>query len=84
VVDAIFPTLYGPTGNKPSAKLPMRRRCSDVRAAFHVLLICWREDGLTPAEGEIKMSSESCSQVRDGVYLEEETVVVDFAGFVSW
>jgi hypothetical protein len=44
VVDVIFPTWYSTTGNKTSATLPMRRRCSDVLAGFHVLLTCWRVD----------------------------------------
>jgi hypothetical protein len=38
VVDVIFPTWYRTTGNKTSAKLPMRRRCSDVLAGFVDLL----------------------------------------------
>jgi hypothetical protein len=42
VVDVIIPTWYRTTGNKTSATLPMRRRCSDVLAGFRVLLICWR------------------------------------------
>jgi hypothetical protein len=44
VVDVIFPTWYPTTGNKTSAKLPMRRRCSDVLVGIHVLLVCCRVD----------------------------------------
>jgi hypothetical protein len=77
VVDVIFPTWYRTTGNKTSATLPMRRRSSDVLARFHVLLICWRVDWVATEKGKVNMSSESCSQVRDGVYLEEKTAVVD-------
>jgi hypothetical protein len=44
VVDVIFQTLYRTTGNKLSPKLPMWRRCSDVLAGFHDLLIGWRVD----------------------------------------
>jgi hypothetical protein len=45
VVDVILPNLYRITGNKPSAALPMRPRCSGGLAGFHVLLIGWRGDG---------------------------------------
>jgi hypothetical protein len=36
--------FYHLTGNKPSAKLRIRRGCSDVLVGFHVLFIFWRAD----------------------------------------
>jgi hypothetical protein len=43
LVDVVFPTWYRTTGKKPSAKLPIRRGCSDVLVGFHVLLISFGE-----------------------------------------
>jgi hypothetical protein len=44
VVDVVFKTWYGPTGNETFGTLPKQRGCSDVPAGFHNLLICWRVD----------------------------------------
>jgi hypothetical protein len=44
---------------------------------FMFCLFSGEQTGLTTEEGEVNLSSESCSQVRDGAYLEEETAVDD-------